>query len=184
MQHIRVVFEEEVDLPRRLVDLWRTERSDNNCSESDCCEHGYDGNRWGWMRSGGRPGWVYDWSEHHPSSWGYVFDFDDDTRGICRVREVNPALRALGCRVDLLSEPAAPPPRVDPHAEWTRLLEDAIRQQASRPVADNFPTYRLDDMAYSVTNDDNHWANWTTGSASIRWTNLDEYGNPLEDERF
>lgn len=184
MQNIRIVFEEEVDLPRQLVDLWRTERSDNNCSESDYCEHGYDGNRWGWMRSGGRPGWVYDWSPDHPWSWGYVFDFDDDTRGICRVREVNPALRALGCRVDLLLEPAAPPPRPQSTAdEFSRLLADAVRHQARHstgtitwgtPVEDSIPAYTIDAT----------WPTYRVEQATMRWTTLDEYGNPLGDERF
>jgi hypothetical protein len=188
MQHIRVVFEEEVDLPRRLVDLWRTERSDNNCSESDCCEHGYDGNRWSWMRSGGRPGWAYDWSEHHPSSWGYVFDFDDDTRGISRVNEVNPALRALGCRVDLLLEPAAPAPRVVD--DFQALLADAIRTTAARwqtrfPSTD-WSTSRRPSPGSTLASGAaaSPWTEYAFDSNAIRWTNLDEYGNPLEDERF
>jgi hypothetical protein len=188
MLNIRIVLEEELDLPRRLVDLWRTERGDV-CDEIDYCEHGFNGHGWRWMQAGSRPGWVYDWDQNnHNRSWGYVFDFDDDTRGISRVNEVNPALRALGCRVDLLLEPAAPAPRVVD--DFQALLADAIRTTAARwqtrfPPTD-WSTSRRPSPGSTLASGAaaSPWTEYAFDSNAIRWTNLDEYGNPLEDERF
>lgn len=38
-------------------------------------------------------------------SFGYFFDFDDGTRGACRVSLIHEALAQLGCRIDGDAEP-------------------------------------------------------------------------------
>lgn len=48
---------------------------------------------WGWVTLARRGG-------NEAEAWAYVIEFQDGTKGVCRVRDLNAALAELGARVD------------------------------------------------------------------------------------
>lgn len=155
MRRIRLIHDdEEIDTERWLDGLWRMEWGDTSLS----VEHGFNG-RWAWGRPG--RGWYAEFHpREHRRSWAYVYGFDDGTRGVSLVAEVNEALAALGCRVD--PEVEDPPVPVEDRYLDTLLRE--VRRPVVRTTNDNIVYAFTDDLATT-----NHWSSWVP-SETIRWT--------------
>lgn len=188
MREIRLILEDgDLDLPRRVRRLWRVERRD----PARVAAHAHD-RQWIWGITGG---WRTEYSALYQNlSWGYLYDFSDGTLGVSRVREVNAALAALGCRVD--PEVEAPRPVVDPILE--RLLDEeegiAARVRA-RPAgtitwnvsdwavssnqvsSEGYATLHAEPPVYNLqahnVDDGNRWSEV-----------LRQYGGPLNEWRF
>jgi hypothetical protein len=94
--------------------------------------------------------------DDHSRSWAYVYTFADSTLGVSVVRDVEPALRALGARVD----PDWEPPQPVPSQQVIDQLAEAIRRDSSHWTAGTFAystpttvTYNLNDMGYRTVDD-------------------------------
>lgn len=101
----RIVGPPEPGVPE-LTCLWRMDRNDPSV-------------RYSWFFGRNSRAWTQGHRDAYSTSffsrsgdrtdlslgWAYLFQFRDGSRGACRVRDVNPALRALGHEVDREAEP-------------------------------------------------------------------------------
>lgn len=171
-----------------LVGLSRTERDDGEMSVDG---YGFTSGRWEW----GRTIWYAWWHHNHAESWGYVYDFSNGRQGVSRVRDVIPALAAVGARFDPAGPPDPPPPVTsDPSLE--RLLDEeeeiargtgfreAALSNIRRPVADSLPTitpYHVRNpggINYYMVASGNSYTTIRTADGYIRAVRLDEEGAP------
>lgn len=63
--------------------------------------HGFSDGHWIWSPPEEHTAW-YVWADTGlmPNQWAYAFSFDDGSRGVCMVRDLNEALAALGYEID------------------------------------------------------------------------------------
>lgn len=173
MRRIRLILphEDAYPAPHRLRFLDRVTIEDAG-EDMRMNEHAFTNHVWEW----GEPGisrWGMEWYPNdHDDGWSYLFTFTDHTRGVCQVRDVNPALEALGARFD--PEVEAPAQHT---IDWAQLIREMMtRNVNSRPVEDDVRTFATSTSIWPTYNSANY-SSGGGGSASIRWTTLD-------DERF
>lgn len=106
MQRISIVHDQPAN--QRVASLWRAEPHDHGRHHYTWF-FGRNSREWNsgvrdqyslgfWPRSGS-------YNRDLSMAWAYLFLFSDGEAGACRVCDVNDALRALGCSIDMSAEP-------------------------------------------------------------------------------